>query len=640
MGIQIDSMRTIDDEIFALQLKRASQLYHDVFDMNISPIEGKNTIKESDKIAKKNTNSVEKGLYFGNHEETYTDINSKEIDENKTYKTPIVEKDPIYYDTLKRDAKSDNYIDYNWKQASGVGVILGHNNYWALDIDGLNFPKDKYELELNSFISKALELLHLPQDYEWVVLSGSGKGLHIIFRAQTYNDELLNNVIIYPYIGEEDDKPLDRISRPFHHIELRIRAFLVLPPSKHLSGECYSFYFKKEPKCKPLFISIDQLYGFLNYYSGGEDELSLSDCPEDEDELGLAAYASITRVGLANELEYHGSDGNYYPIYKHFIRDEIPLLESCFFNNSAINSLGFLYARIANESHIHSERQKFYQLAEECFERSASERAKKNLQVLHSLELTPYFKSSDSIERRSIKLMSLKEDKLTYLKRKGLKCLLFDTETTGVPKRKDASLWDYDNWPRLVQIAYLFIDSYGREIASFDYIIKPDGFIIPKEALAVHGISTGYAYENGKDRWDVLREFVHFVDLADVIIGHNIDFDINIVGSEMERMEIWRMHEDDYGYDEYGSSLYVYKNFIDRLSKKRRICTMKSAVNYCKFPNNNGYGYRYPKLQELYKKLFGKEFEGAHNALSDIRATYKCFVELAKRGVLDIKFPL
>ena len=70
----------------------------------------------------------------------------------------------------------------------------------------------------------------------------------------------------------------------------------------------------------------------------------------------------------------------------------------------------------------------------------------------------------------------------------------------------------------------------------------------------------------------------------------------------------------------------------DSLFTKPSICTMQSTVDFCAIPGK--YGYKFPKLQELYKKLFGNEFEDAHNALSDIRATLKCYLELKKRGII------
>ena len=90
--------------------------------------------------------------------------------------------------------------------------------------------------------------------------------------------------------------------------------------------------------------------------------------------------------------------------------------------------------------------------------------------------------------------------------------LLFDTETTGLPKNWKAPVTDLNNWPRLVQLAYLFYDNNGNEISAGNHIIKPDGFIIPTDASRIHGISTEKAIQEGKTLLIVLQEFQSLVN--------------------------------------------------------------------------------------------------------------------------------
>ena len=78
--------------------------------------------------------------------------------------------------------------------------------------------------------------------------------------------------------------------------------------------------------------------------------------------------------------------------------------------------------------------------------------------------------------------------------------LIFDTETTGLPKRWNAPITDTDNWPRCVQIAWQLHDEWGRVLESKDYLVKPNGFDIPYDAERIHGISTGLAEELAKVR--------------------------------------------------------------------------------------------------------------------------------------------
>ena len=85
--------------------------------------------------------------------------------------------------------------------------------------------------------------------------------------------------------------------------------------------------------------------------------------------------------------------------------------------------------------------------------------------------------------------------------------LFFDTETAGLPRNWKLSHLNYDNWPRLVQIAWIQYDEQGNEIDSQDYIIKPVGFKIPERTAAIHGISTARALREGVDLVPVLEQF-------------------------------------------------------------------------------------------------------------------------------------
>jgi DNA polymerase-3 subunit epsilon len=187
--------------------------------------------------------------------------------------------------------------------------------------------------------------------------------------------------------------------------------------------------------------------------------------------------------------------------------------------------------------------------------------------------------------------------------------LFFDTETTGLPRSWSAPVTDIDNWPRLVQLAWIAYDENGAEHSRGDSIIRPNGFSIPADASRVHGITTERAMSEGIPVRQALETFRDKIGESAYIIAHNIDFDEKIIGAEFIRAEM--SHE--------------FKN-------KKKICTMKSTVNFCAIPSARG--FKWPQLAELHQKLFGAKFEDAHNAAADIEATAKCFWELKKRGVL------
>lgn len=187
--------------------------------------------------------------------------------------------------------------------------------------------------------------------------------------------------------------------------------------------------------------------------------------------------------------------------------------------------------------------------------------------------------------------------------------LFFDTETTGLPRRWNAPVTDVDNWPRLVQLAWIMYDDQGQILKSRDVIVQPNGFVIPPEASRVHGITTVIAREKGLPVQDVMTEFAEQVDAASALVGHNISFDECIVGAEFERLRMM-------------TSLFL----------KPKYCTMKSSTDYCKLPGKKG--FKSPRLAELHQVLFGNGFDNAHNALADVEATARCFWELKKRGIM------
>lgn len=187
--------------------------------------------------------------------------------------------------------------------------------------------------------------------------------------------------------------------------------------------------------------------------------------------------------------------------------------------------------------------------------------------------------------------------------------LFFDTETTGLPRNWKAPVTDLNNWPRMIQIAWILCDDKGNRIESDDYIIKPENFKISQDASRIHGISTEKAIKEGADLETILNKFNKLVEQADFIIAHNISFDEKILGAELLRKEI----RSDF-------------------NKKRKLCTMQSSTNYCRL--SGPYGYKWPKLSELHIKLFGVDFDEAHDASVDINATEKCFWEMRKRKLI------
>jgi DNA polymerase III subunit alpha len=187
--------------------------------------------------------------------------------------------------------------------------------------------------------------------------------------------------------------------------------------------------------------------------------------------------------------------------------------------------------------------------------------------------------------------------------------LIFDTETTGLPKRWDAPITDSDNWPRCVQIAWQLHDEKGNLLENQDYLIKPDGFNIPYDAEKVHGISTALAEKNGFPILEVLEKFNIALSKAKFIVGHNVGFDINIMGAEFHRFSV--------------ESVMSKMSILDT-------CTENTA-QLLKLPGGRGGRFKLPTLTELHQFLFNKPFGEAHNAIADVEATTRCFLELIRQ---------
>lgn len=187
--------------------------------------------------------------------------------------------------------------------------------------------------------------------------------------------------------------------------------------------------------------------------------------------------------------------------------------------------------------------------------------------------------------------------------------LIFDTETTGLPKRWDAPITDTNNWPRCIQIAWQLHDDMGKLIEHQDYLVKPDGFNIPYDAERIHGISTELAAENGISLAEVLEKFNVALGMAKFIVGQNLGFDLNIMGCEFHRL----------GVESQMSAMPVLDT-----------CTEVTA-SLLKLPGGRGGKFKLPTLTELHSFLFNKPFGEAHNATADVEATTRCFLELIRR---------
>ena len=193
--------------------------------------------------------------------------------------------------------------------------------------------------------------------------------------------------------------------------------------------------------------------------------------------------------------------------------------------------------------------------------------------------------------------------------------LIFDTETTGLPKRWDAPITDTNNWPRCIQIAWQLHDEMGKLIEHKDYLVKPEGFNVPYDAERIHGISTELAQVEGISLSEVLEKFNIALSKTKFIVGQNLGFDINIMGCEFYRL----------GIESPMSTMPILDT-----------CTEITA-SLLKLPGGRGGKFKLPTLTELHNYLFGIPFSEAHNATADVEATTRCFFELIRTEVFTKK---
>lgn len=199
------------------------------------------------------------------------------------------------------------------------------------------------------------------------------------------------------------------------------------------------------------------------------------------------------------------------------------------------------------------------------------------------------------------------------------KYLVFDTETTGLPINYRARTDDFQNWPYVLQIAWILFDDERKLIDSGNFYLNQN-VKIPADATRIHGITTEVMLEKGIEPSNVYANFKEAIDNTEYLIAHNIDFDVPIVNCEFLRNGVpWKF------------------------PKNRMLCTMKTATSFCKIPPYRNGEYKWPKLTELYQKCFfpghsitifpdSASTSNLHSANIDAAITAQCFFKLIDFG--------
>lgn len=188
--------------------------------------------------------------------------------------------------------------------------------------------------------------------------------------------------------------------------------------------------------------------------------------------------------------------------------------------------------------------------------------------------------------------------------------LIFDTVTTGLPLWNEPS--DDPGQPYIVDMACSLFDGTGVEIDRFDAIIKP-GVPVPEDLAALHGITTEIAMEHGIEVADAHRRFMVMVGHADLIVGHNVSFDIRLARIQAARAT----------GDKWDNQLPTF-------------CTMRTATNICKIlkakPRTHN-DWKWPSLTEAVRHFFGEDHSNAHRARPDCDAAARIYFHLKEQGI-------
>ena len=199
-----------------------------------------------------------------------------------------------------------------------------------------------------------------------------------------------------------------------------------------------------------------------------------------------------------------------------------------------------------------------------------------------------------------------------------MKYVVYDTETTGLIPKKAG----YESYPYIVQFSFIVYEE--ETIKVYDNIIHlPENVEIPLESTNIHKITTEMSRKSTVKVEDCLLEFLKECMTADLVIGHNLSFDNEMVVCELERYKETLPHDDD--------ERETIGRMIQRFLNSAFYCTMQETIDHCNiirtFNKSPKTYVKFPKLIELHDKLFGENTLtiDLHNSLNDVLVCFRCF---------------
>jgi DNA polymerase III epsilon subunit-like protein len=175
-----------------------------------------------------------------------------------------------------------------------------------------------------------------------------------------------------------------------------------------------------------------------------------------------------------------------------------------------------------------------------------------------------------------------------------MKLLVFDTETTGLPPKVPVLEETLNDWPNIVQLSWMTFDTETYKYTEYDYVITSPCEIKNDH---IHGITTSMNKAIGFPFKPVYSIFKECLYTCDLVIGHNIRFDINMLHVECLR------------------------NGIVWTNNKPTYCTMMATTRMCKLN-------KWPRLSELHQHLFHEDAENLHNSMIDVIVCLRCYLKI------------
>lgn len=216
--------------------------------------------------------------------------------------------------------------------------------------------------------------------------------------------------------------------------------------------------------------------------------------------------------------------------------------------------------------------------------------------------------------------------------------LIYDVETTGLLNCKhlpNLDIYGTDAYPYITQLSWVKYDVLAnRVIDAFDSYVKlPDHVVVPEKVSEITGITAEFCQKHGRDIVPVLFHFYQAVISSNLLVGHNTEFDKNMVQIEVHR-NLTKLRV----YDPAIANMFRIDWLIGR--GIRHHCTMLTNIERCNIrpPGWNRKDAKWPSLSELHNHLFQNVPENMHNSLFDVMACMRCFLATSSNyQISDIK---